>query len=441
MTTILLVGALLFADEKISLSPSLKRTFYVTAITSSLIASVLYPPTSLIILNYANAFLSVAYALRAVELLLIGSQRRLNRLVKVNDSAPTEYVWKPLPLGLTFGRLIFVFDLLINPRGIGWAHSSKRYLPELKRTNVASQNGFHQETEKHQEDERFTLKEVTQSRLSFLTKEILKLLIAYLVYDAYRVVFGRDYAALCSNFHSFLNEPQLLQFQLQYFGRQLRPSPETSANLVRRFLLPPACWAACYAFIDGIHAAVALIDVGVLYLIAPTRASEPWMYPPVFGSWRYIFWPRLKDIWGKLWHDLCRHTLISSSSALIPRRAPLALRRFLVGVLPFVISGVVHAAGTYAVSKDLHAVLMMMVFFILLPFFVALQEVVSVQILEQFLPDWYITRTLICAADVTYVIWWGYHTAPWFFSYSMIPESLASAPLPESWSIWERFQS
>ncbi|KAL3444352.1 hypothetical protein BJX65DRAFT_173368 [Aspergillus insuetus] len=438
MTTILLVGALLFADEKIPLSPFLKRTFYVTTITSSVIASALYPPTSLVIINYANAFLSVAYALRAIELLLVDNPRRLDRLVKVNHASPAEYVWKPLPPALTLGRLLSVFDLLINPRGIGWANGSKRYLPGLKRTNVAAQNGIRQKAGKH---ERFTVKEATQSRLSFLVKETLKLFIAYLVYDAYGVVFGHNYAPLCSNFHSFLNGPHLLQFELQYFGHQLRPSPETSARLVRRFLLPPACWAACYAFIDGIHAAVALIDVGMLYLIAPTRASEPWMYPPVFGSWRYMLWPRLKDIWGKLWHDLCRRTLISSSSALIPRWTPVALGRFFVGVLSFVISGMVHAAGTYAVSKDLHAVLMMMVFFILLPFFVALQEAVSVQVLEQFLPDWYITRILIWAVDVTYVVWWGYHTAPMFFSYSMIPESLASAPLPGSWSLWERFQT
>jgi hypothetical protein len=294
MTTILLVGTLLFADEKIPLSPSLKRTVYVTAITSSVIASALYPPTSLIILNYANAFLSVAYALRAIELLLVDNPRRLYRLVKVNDSAPAEYVWKPLPPGMTLGRLLSVCDLLLNPRGIGWAHGSKRYLPELKRTNMTSQNGFQQKAEKHQEEERFTLNVATQNRLSFLAKEALKLFIAYLVYDAYCVVFGRNYAALCSNFHSFLNGPHLLQFELQYFGHQLRPSPEASAKLVRRFLLPPACWAACYAFIDGIHAAVALIDVGMLYLVAPTRASDPWMYPPVFGSWRYMFWPRLK---------------------------------------------------------------------------------------------------------------------------------------------------
>ncbi|KAL2846865.1 hypothetical protein BJY01DRAFT_234445 [Aspergillus pseudoustus] len=439
MTTILLVGAFLFADEKVPLSPSLKRTIYVSAIISSVIGSALFPPTTLIILNYANAFLSVAFALRAHELLLAGKPTQLRRLVKVDDGSSTpEYVWRCLPPALTLGRLFSVFDLLINPRGIGWAHGSKRYLPQLVRTNANSRNGHHAKAEIHQENERFILKETTQSRVSFLAEEGLKLFIAYLVYDAYSVVFGLNYTALCTNFHSFLNGPQLLQFELRYLGRQLRPSPETSARLVRRFLLPPACWAACYAFIDGIRAAVALLDVGALYIIAPKRASDPWMYPPVFGPWRYMFWPRLKDIWGKLWHDLCRRTLISSSSALIPRQTPVALGRFLVGFLSFVISGVVHAAGTYAVSKDPRAVLMMMVFFILLPLFIALQEAVSVQVLERLLPDWYITRTLIWVVDVTYLIWWGYHTAPWFFSYSMIPESLASAPVPERWSFWQR---
>ncbi|KAL3459238.1 hypothetical protein BJX64DRAFT_207096 [Aspergillus heterothallicus] len=436
MTTILLVGALLFADDKIPLSPVLKRTSYATIITSSVLASAVYPPTSLIIFNYANAFLSVAYALRAHELLLTDKLARLRRLVKVDGvSAREEYVWEPLPPGLTLGRLFAVFDLLLNPRGIGWTYGSKRYLPQLERTEVNPQNVQQVNSKRCQENESFILKGHTDNRPWFLAKEALKLFIAYLVYDAYSVIFGRKYTALCSNVHSLLNAPRL-QIELQYLGIQLDPYPETSARFVRRFLLPPACWAACYAFVDGIRAAVALIDVGVLYLIAPKRASDPWMYPPVFGSWRYMFWPRLKDIWGKLWHDLCRRTLISTSSSLIPRRTPLALRRFLVGVLSFVISGLVHAAGTYAVSKDYHAMLMMMVFFVLLPFFIALQEAVSAQLLERFLPDWYITRIGIWAVDVMYIIWWGYHTAPWFFSYSMIPESLASAPVPEGWSFW-----
>ncbi|KAL2869428.1 wax synthase family protein [Aspergillus lucknowensis] len=420
MTTIILVGAFLFADEKVPLSPSLKNALYLTTIASSVIASTLYSPTSLTILNYANAFLSVAYALRAIELLILSKPGQLTRLERVNAASAREYAWKPMPPTLSPARLLAVCNLLINPRGIGWAHGSRRYLPQLEKLNASSQNGSHPKPEekRRKENEKFVLKDKAQSRLPFLAKEAFKLFIAYL-------------------FPLILDVTQTPAIREYNLGLQLRPSPQTSAKLVRRFLLPPACWAACYAFIDGIHAAVALIDVGGLYLVLPALASDPWMYPPVFGPWRYIFWPRLKDIWGKLWHDLCRRALISGSTVLIPRRSSVGLRRALVGFLSFVISGVVHAAGTYAVSKDLHAVLMIMVFFTLLPLFLALQEAVSVQILERFLPDFYITRAIIWVLDAAYIICWGYHTAPLFFKYSMIPESLVSVPVPAHWSFWE----
>ncbi|KAL2819859.1 hypothetical protein BDW59DRAFT_151214 [Aspergillus cavernicola] len=444
MSTILLVGVFLFADETIPLSPPLKRALYFTTITSSIITSALYPLTSLVIANYANAFLSVAYALRLVELLIINHPRQLKRLEKVHDSSSSSpvYVWKPMPPALSFARLRYVCDLLINPRSIGWAHGSKKYLPRLEKLSVNStvkaKNGYvSRENGHHQEgNEKFICKEPTE-RLSFLTKEALKLVIAYLVYDTYRIFLGPRYALLCSHFHSLLTSPNLQLFGDQYLGLQLQLSPETSARLVQRFLLPPACWAACYAFVDGIRAAVALFTVGGLYLVSPTLAADPWMYPPVFGSWRYIFWPKLKDIWGKLWHDLCRRALISTSTALIPRHTPLPLRRILVGFLCFIISGVVHAAGTYTVSRDPHAVLMIISFFILLPLWIAAQEIVSGQVLGRFLPDWQITKVIIWVLDAAYVLWWGYHTAPWFFRYSMIPEALASAPLPERWSFWE----
>jgi hypothetical protein len=87
----------------------------------------------------------------------------------------------------------------------------------------------------------------------------------------------------------------------------------------------------------------------------------------------------------------------------------------------------------------MHAVFMIMVFFILLPVFIAVQEVVSTNILERFLPDIFVTRIVIWILDAAYLLWWGYHTAPWFFTYSMIPESLESIPVPERWSFWERF--
>ncbi|KAL4943974.1 hypothetical protein BDV06DRAFT_188519 [Aspergillus oleicola] len=441
MSTILLVGAFLFADARIPLSPSLKKALYFTSITSSVIASALYPPSSVTIVVYSYAFLSVAFALRAVELLIIHQPSELKRLEKVHDDQTSAlvYAWQPLPPHLSFTRFRSICDLLLNPRGIGWAHGSKKYLPKLEKLKTESisvnLNGSKPSGAlKHPGDEKYILKE-PPNRLTFLAKEAIKLIIAYVVYDAYRTWFGRNYFQLCANFCSLLNSASLQSFELQCLGFQFRPSPETSERFVRRFFLPPACWVASYGFVDGIRAVAALFSVGFLYLVSPTLAGDPWMYPAVFGSWKYIFWPRLKDIWGKLWHDLCRRALVSSSIALIPQRTPLAVRRILVGVLSFVISGVVHAAGTYAVSRDAHAVLMMIVFFILLPFFIAAQEAVNT-ILERVLPNWSITRGLIWTLNVTYVVWWGYHTAPWFFDYSMIPESLASIPVPESWSLW-----
>ncbi|KAL4878226.1 hypothetical protein BJY04DRAFT_209434 [Aspergillus karnatakaensis] len=442
MLTILLVGAFLFADEAIPLSLIWKRALYLGTITSSVIASAIFPPKTITILVYANAFLSAAFGLRAIELLIVNQPSHLKRLEKVFDGSSSSpiYFWKPMPPALSYERLLYVVDLLINPRGIGWTHGSKKYLPHLKKMHPKSSakngNGSHTKQNGQQDTEKFILKEPTQNRLNFLGKEALKLVVAYLVYDAYRTVFGRNYGQLCVNFHAFLNSANVQSF-FRHIGIKLQASPETSAKIVRRFLLPPACWAAAYAFVDGIRAALALYAVGGLYIVSPKLAGEPWMYPAIFGPWRYIFWPRLKDIWGKLWHDLCRRALITSSAALIPRRTPAPLGRVLVGFLSFVISGVVHAAGTYAVTQDPYAVFMIMLFFILLPFFIATQEIVSVQILERHLPDIFITRTIIWLLDAGYLIWWGYHTAPWFFSYSMIPESLASIPVLDGWSFWE----
>ncbi|KAL4901039.1 hypothetical protein BDW74DRAFT_87616 [Aspergillus multicolor] len=444
MSTILLVGAFLFADEKTPLSPSLKRALYSSTLTCSVITSILHPPNSFTIITYANAFLSVAYTLRAVELLIINQPRQLERLIKIRDGSTTSpvYVWEPMPPALSYRRLFWICDLLINPRNIGWAHGSGKYLPQLEKLSKIppAQNGTaslaKQGLHPARGTNKYTLKNPHQRRLKFLAIEALKLVIAYFLFDAYRTFFGRRYPQLCTSFHSLVNSAALQHFESQYLGFKLQTSLETSERFVRRFLLPPACWAACYGFVDGIRAAVALFAVGGLYVVSPSLAADPWMYPAIFGSWRYIIRARLKDIWGKLWHDLCRRALINTSMVLIPRGASPSLRRVLVGFLSFILSGVVHAAGTYAVIRDTYSVIVMMMFFFLLPFYIAAQEVVRTHLFERFLPDLFLGRALLWTLDAAYVIWWGYHTAPWFFRYSMIPESVLSIPVPVRWSLW-----
>jgi hypothetical protein len=305
MSTILLVGVFLFADEKIPLSLSLKRALYFTIIASSVITSVLYPPNSgLTIVTYGNAFLSVAFALRAIELLIVNQPGHLKRLVKVHDSTSSSiYVWEPMPPALSLTRLLWICDLLLNPRGIGWAHGSKKYLPELEKLSATSttpnRNGPQpkQRGDPINKGERFILRHASQDRVSFLTKEAIKLFVAYFAFDVYRTWFGRNYTQLCANFQALVNSDRLQHFELNHLGFQYHISPETSEEFIRRFLLPPACWVACYGFVDGIRAAIALLAVGGLYVVSPRLAADPWMYPSIFGSWRYILWPRLKGIY------------------------------------------------------------------------------------------------------------------------------------------------
>ncbi len=300
MSTIFLVGVFLFADEKIPLSPPLKSALYFSTIASSVITSILYPPSSLTVVVYANAFFSIAFALRAVELFVINQPCQLKRLQRIHadsTSAPM-YIWRPMPPVLSYARLVYVWDLLLNPRGIGWAHGSRKYLPRLEKLSVKSatenENGYFLKEREHKENTKFILKDPTGNRVRFLAKETLKLIIAYIVYDTYRTFFGRNYAQFYSAFHSLLNSSKLHQAGIQYLGLEIRTSPETSAEFVRRFLLPPACWAACWAFVDGIRATIALFSVGGLYIVSPSLAADPWMYPDVFGSLRYLFRFRLK---------------------------------------------------------------------------------------------------------------------------------------------------
>ncbi|KAL3471228.1 membrane bound O-acyl transferase family-domain-containing protein [Aspergillus californicus] len=441
MSTILLVGVFLFADEKIPISGSSKRALYFTIITSTIITSALYPPTSLTILNYANVFLSVTYALRLVELLVTHNPSQMKRLERIHDdhSFPV-YAWKSMPPALSFRRLVYVCDLLINPRGIGWAHGSKKYLPRLERLNTKSRATVGHDPRKigydreHEVYSKLILKDPTR-RLAFLVTESLKLIIAYMIYDAYRTFGYRD-DLVCTNLYALLNSSALQHFESNYLGLRLHVSLETASKFARGLLSPPACWAASYAFVDGIRASFALFAVGGLYLVSPTLADDPWMYPPVFGSLQHFFSLKLKDIWGKFWHDLCRRALLSTATVIIPRQAPNYLRRTLIGFLSFMLSGVAHAAGTYTVTRDAQSSFVMIIFFTLIPIFIILQEIVTGQILPRFLPDWWITRAVIWILDAAYVLWWGYHTAPWFFRYSMIPEALVSVPVSGRWSLW-----
>ncbi|RAL06861.1 wax synthase family protein [Aspergillus homomorphus CBS 101889] len=419
MFTLPLLAVTLFLQVKFSLQPGLKYALYGALILSALHA--IFAPLKGVgdFATYTNAFLSVSFIIRAVELLILHDLDALEHLEKISHvSSSILYSWEPIPKTLGYRRFLRVCNLIANPRAIGWNYGSTKYLPPLR--PVEGEAGGDHCAPEHEN----MVLVADGDRRTFLRSRVWTILLAYAAIDTYQAAFARNYPKICDSVDRFLNG---------VVGWDIAPA--TSEMVVRRYLLSPGCWIAAYAFVDGIHSAVGVFSVGILRGFSPKYAGEPWMYPPVFGSVRHLLAFSLRDIWGKMWHDLCRNPLLTLSRAAIPMNIPVGLQRFLIICLTFFVSGIVHVAGTYAVSKDLVAVGMMMSFFCILPLCIAAQHLISDRFLPMILPQNEISRSVIWLVNLAFVTGWGHITSPWFLDHSKLPEAIGSVPLP--FSLWK----
>ncbi|RAL01467.1 wax synthase family protein [Aspergillus ibericus CBS 121593] len=419
MLTLPLLVVALFLQVKFPLLPGL-RDFLYGLILLSACSAIFYPPDSRDFIRYTNAFLSTSLLIRAVELLVIRNLSHVKRLQKVSylSSSPL-YAWEPLSPTLGLKRFRQVCDLAINPRAIGWSYGSPKYQPPLRK--VEAPDGANGCIPEYQN----IALVAGGDRFSFLSSKVCRAVVAYVLIDSYQAAIGRNYPSACEGVAAFLTGVLGIQ-----------ATSATSEMVMQLCILPTVSWMISYAFVDGTHALGGVFSVGILRILSPQIAGEPWMYPPVFGAMRYMFTFSLRDIWGKMWHDLCRRPFLALSLALIPETCPVVLKRFLVVCISFAVSGIVHSAGTYAVSKDWFAVGMMMFFFCSLPFFIAVQQIISEQLLPRTLPrNSSVSRCVIWLFDAAFIMAWGHYTSPWYLKYSKLPEAMASIPLP--FSLWK----
>ncbi|PLB48557.1 hypothetical protein P170DRAFT_438131 [Aspergillus steynii IBT 23096] len=417
MLTVLLLAVALFFGDKTLAAPYVRCILALAILCSATHAVISPPPSFSAFFKYSNAFLSGAFVIRAVELLLVYDLPRLKRLGSVAASAsPPKYVWKPLPTALGATRFLWICDLLVNPRAIGWNYGPVRYLPPLR---------DHRQSKKAFDDVNSIDQGAEVSPATFSKRQLRRIVFGYLILDAYQSTFGRNYLALCETLASAATAG---------WGSQI--STEASEILVRKYLFGPVCWLTSYAFVDGVHALFGLVGVGALGSIAPKLSAEPWMYPPLFGPVQSLLTFRLRDIWGKFWHDLCRRPFLALSISLIPKSSPPYLKQLIVLYTSFTLSGVIHALGSYAVSRNLQAAGMMMFFFFVLPTCIALQQIISSELLPRLIPRNRASRAMILVLNAAFVWAWANLTCPWFIEYSMLPQSMASIPVPFSFWGW-----
>ncbi|KAH8432514.1 wax synthase family protein [Aspergillus melleus] len=417
MLTVLLLATALFFREKTLAAPYVRCIFSLAILCSATHAVVSPPPFFSAFFKYTNAFLSGAYVIRAIELLLVYDLPHLKRLGRVTASAsPPKYVWKPFPTALGAKRFLWICDLLVNPRAIGWSYGPVRYLPPLR---------DHRQSKRALDDVNAVDQDAEEPPATFAKRQFRRILFGYLILDAYQSTFGRNYPRLCET---------LATAATAGLGTHL--STETTETLVRTYLFGPVCWLTSYAFVDGVHALFGLVGVNVFGNVSPKLSAEPWMYPSLFGPVQSLFTFRLRDIWGKFWHDLCRRPFLALSVSLIPKSAPPYLKQLVVLYTSFTLSGIIHALGSYAVSRNAQAAGMMMYFFFVLSTCIAFQQIFSGELLPRLLPQNRVSRVVIWVLDASFVWAWANLTCPWFIEYSMLPQSMASIPMPFSFWGW-----
>lgn len=275
MYTLPVLIAALFLHVKFPLLPGLRDTLYGIIVLSAC-SAIFYPPDTRDFIRYTNAFLSTSFVIRAVELLLVQDLSHLKRLQRVSylSSSPV-YTWEPISPTLGWKRFVQVCDLIINPRAVGWSYGSPKYQPPVRKLEAASAPDGANGCVPKRED---IVLVAGDDRFTFLIGKLCRALVAYFIIDSYQTAIGRNYSSVSNFVETFLTNVLGIQ-----------ASPVKTEGVIRLFVLPPVHWMASYAFVDGIHAATGVFSVGVLRIISPQLAAEPWMYPPVFGAIRYMF--------------------------------------------------------------------------------------------------------------------------------------------------------
>ncbi|KAM5477083.1 hypothetical protein MauCBS54593_000354 [Microsporum audouinii] len=340
------------------------------AITASAGLAIFNPPFNNAFLNYLSGFFSFWYIIWSTSILFIYRPSQLQRLQRYNSPIEISYRWEPLPPPFTYRRALWAWDLTTNYRGVGWEHAMPKggYSPLNVNTRVKSKD-FHQ-------------------RLACISKQARRIITAYVLLD-------------------------LAQSILHISWTDNLLWARTPAEIVAPGL-------ALFGFTDGLHALTALVGVGLL-------DGEEWMYPTLFGKLEHFKRMRIKDLWGRVWHDLFRNGLLSLGQAVVPNGPGVLL-------VCFILSGLLHAAGSYSASLDTEATMWVLLFFCVQPVGVVLQEYIAFSVtsvageLKAHPAVQKIRQTLVFTAGVIFI----YNTFPWACQDPGLLRAIQTASLPLS---------
>ncbi|KAJ7628182.1 membrane bound O-acyl transferase family-domain-containing protein [Mycena polygramma] len=247
-------------------------------------------------------------------ILLTDVQRELRKLPATQaDSAGRCENIEEAPLAQ---RLRWALDLFLSPRGVGWTHSPKRYLP-------SPGNSI--------------------SKHLFLRRRLRTLVRAVLLLDVLNLYVRWNPA----------------------FRTSLR-----TVGWLELYAVSAVCPLTAYAILEIPHCLLSFMAVA-------TRISAPEDWPPLFGHIGEA--SNVRNFWGKCWHQLLRRPLTSHVrwlSRLLRLPAQSSVTTAIETSAAFFISGMVHYLGETVLLRG-HGRSGSLIFFGLQPLAFALESLVT----------------------------------------------------------------
>ncbi|KAL4864888.1 hypothetical protein BDV12DRAFT_200702 [Aspergillus spectabilis] len=336
----ILLGAL--SSEWCSSSVSRRFFSWVTITAVSLRVILAGSPYTNPLANYITGFFAAWYIIWSANLLLVKDLRKLKRIAKQLQSSPTVYVWQSLPSSHGRARFLWAVDLTLNFRAIGWNFSCVQVChPPITETQL------HTDLDPSAAD-KGRPGNLEIGRTAFLQKQVRRLAVSGMWLAGYPVIRGA------------------LRFTFITAAIPVYAANRGTGSLAD--LLSVA--TTLYMFMDGAQAVVSLVAVELL-------SDEIWRYPPLFGPVETLLSGRLQDVWGKFWHGLLKEGLQATAKASVPWRQPRVLWSLTRIWMCFILTGAVHAAASYTVSREPLPSLCAGVFYCLQPVGIAIQMAIT----------------------------------------------------------------
>ena len=306
--------------------------------------------------------------------------------------------WQPFPATLA-DRMDWVADVFCSFRGVGWNWQSSAIPALPKHVQSLLHGSVDASSNESMTISRSGIRRFSD-RKALVRETLLNAVIGYLALDIIATMMRND---------------------MYFAGYMDAPPPSYLPN----FVLESHVWTKSYRLVlslSGIYAALwEIFKCGPLFfcgVLGPRWIGvrgEAWMNPPdMFGTFRLVLDQGLAGWWGGWWHQTFRHSFEVPAKRLqdalgIDQKS--SAGKFTSLTVAFVLSGCLHASGSYTQLGDTRPLMGPMRFFLLQPIGILLQRFLTSQLsgvaAVKAAPRWSKQFT-----NFAYVHIWLYFTAP-----------------------------